>query len=182
MRERLDRNRRSVQALQNLFLRVVDRPSEYVPQTDLLVALRSQGAISRYSKEIENIYPSSLNTIKRIAANTIDGGFRVFDSLRLRAFDALEKATLKTSQPKRGTKAELMKVSAGLRLENGALRQDLLLLTYVFSKALSQGSQYATEAGKCTLERCRSEQRELQDMLMLQNNFIASNVVNIREL
>lgn len=180
--KRVERNTQSVIALFELLREVIDNPSAFLQQQSLVMALRSQGALARYEDKTKSIYASSINTVKRIADDAAGGGFDALDRLRKGACESLKKEAFKEISSKKGSKAELLLRVEELKTVNQTLRQDLLLLTLAFEKALRQGLGYARRAdNKSVLEVCKREQRELLTILVKRNHPLITNVKKIHE-
>lgn len=113
------RNSVSVVALSELLRRVIQSPSEFAGDAPLAEALRSQGALSKYERRPESIVPSSINTLKKWAAERLDGGWDGLDHLRKGARDALQRNDQKQRASNKSTKA-------GLQVRSSELEADLL--------------------------------------------------------
>lgn len=88
-----DIGRQSVKALQKLLADICRTPSEYRDDPEFLASLKSQGALYvSYSNDRLAIKPSSINTVKKISAEVIPGGFAELDNLRIAAKNRLEEA------------------------------------------------------------------------------------------
>lgn len=85
--------RQSVKALQKLLADICRTPSEYRDDPEFLASLKSQGALYvSYSNDRLAIKPSSINTVKKISAEVIPGGFAELDNLRIAAKNRLEES------------------------------------------------------------------------------------------
>jgi hypothetical protein len=180
--KRVERNILSVMSLQDFLRDVIRNPVQYLNNDKLCLALKSQGTLSKFSDESRGIYASSLNTIKRIAEYTLDGGFDTLNRLRLGAQDAIAD---EKSKGKRSNKTNVtglrMRVNE-LEQKNQQLQQDLLLLTLLLEKALMQGKSYAQKSADESIRvLCIREQHDLLDMLSLQQHPIATNVTKIHD-
>jgi hypothetical protein len=181
--KRVERNTQSAFALRDLLRDAIQNPAAYLENNDFQSALKSQGALSKYGDELKGIYPSSLNTVKRIAEIALEGGFDALDRLRAGAMDAIATEKAKGLRSNKVGKIGLAKRVKELELENQALREDLLLLTLAFEKSLAQGKSYAQKAdGDAVLVLCRREQRELLDALSLRKHPpVTTNVTKLHE-
>lgn len=119
--KRVNNNIKSILALSDLLRKVCEQPSEYVKDFVLVKSLRSQGATARYSKESENILGSSINTLKRISDENIDGGFQALDRLRLNALNQVTDYSEKKNDSNKITRAGLAKRVKELEEENNSL-------------------------------------------------------------
>lgn len=180
--KRVQRNTESFNALCGLLKEVIRNPAPYGRDGTLREALRSQGSLAKFESSTLGIVASSLNTMKRIAERGSIGGYADLDLLRIRAQEAIEKEAAKTNRPKRNTKSELEKRISELKQERLRLQEDLLLLTYVLEKSLTQARNYASQASDpAILIRCKREQRDLLDMLSSAESSIdRSNMAHLR--
>jgi hypothetical protein len=180
--KRVERNTQSVLALRELLRDAMQNPAAYLEDQDFQNALKSQGALSKYGDESKGIYPTSLNTVKRIAEFALEGGFDALDRLRAGALDAIASEKAKGLRSNKVGKIGLAKRVKELELENQSLREDLLLLTLAFEKSLGQGKNYAQKAdGDAVMALCRREQRELLDSLSLRKHPVTTNVTKLHE-
>lgn len=179
--KRVEKNTLSVIGIRDLLQAVIQSPITYVNQQSLLQALISQGALAKYSDESKNIYPSSINTVKRIAEKVLDGGFDALDRLRKAAHDAITKEQFKDKKSNKASKVGLAKRVEELEMQNQIIREDLLLLTMAFETSLNQGFRYAMKGDASLQALCKREQRELFDMLTLRRHPLPANVKKIRE-
>lgn len=99
------RNIKSVEALIELLRGIISEPQTFINNQELFSALRSQGGMAKYSDTTRNVSPSSINTLKRIANEHFDGGWKRVDSLRDDAFSILEANKKSTPRAERNTKA-----------------------------------------------------------------------------
>lgn len=180
---RILRNVSSVLALFELLQEVIQKPSIGLELDGFVQALKSQGALAKYSNETKKIIPSSLNTIKRIAEKSIDGGFDSLNKLRRNALDAIEAEASSLARPNPSSKAYLKERIAELRQLNEQMQQDLLLISMILEKALQQGMHYAQSCGNDKLiSLCKQEQRELLDMLSLRRHPTPrSNLISLHD-
>jgi hypothetical protein len=169
--KRVERNTQSLLALESYLNCIVNNPSEFLADMVLRDALRSQGALSKFSDGGRGIVGSSLNTIKRIAEGAIAGGFEALDRLRNAACDAIAIEEAKRHQSNKATKVGLIKRVKELEAFNQQLRQDLFLITMLFEKSLKQGYSYASKTDTpAIVALCKREQRELMDMFSLRKH------------
>lgn len=181
MDKRVQKSNESLLALIKLLNDICSQPEVYVHQTCIWDALKSQGALSKFSDDSLSIYPSSINTLKRCAENLIGGGFQALDSLRIKAKVAIEKKRNENSQPAKHSRSGLLLANQKLESDLQTLRNDLLLLTLICQRSFIQGARYAREASPIIYARCQKEQRELLDSLSLRNISLSSKVAQLRE-
>lgn len=179
--KRVERNSKSIVALRDYLRDIVKQPASVSDDRDLLIALKSQGNLSKYSNEIRGIQGSSLNTIKRISEYCLDGGFGALDLLRRAALEAIATSAIDASRSNKESKAGLTKRVQELETENQILHEDLLRLSSALITSLIQGRNYAAKSEKpSVLALCTREQRELRATLALMVNNPPSNVVSIK--
>jgi hypothetical protein len=136
--KRVERNTQSVIFLKNMLKEVCQNPSDYVNDLYLTKSLKSQGAITKYANEEKGIYGSSLNTVKRISDECIEGGFQALDKLRSTAYDAIIQNKERANDSNKTTKVGLVK-------RVNELEQELLLLRKI-NYSLLQGIARASNA------------------------------------
>jgi len=179
--KRVERNTQSVIALQELLRDVISNPTSYTNHSSLRDSLTSQGSLAKFNDESKCIFASSINTIKRIAEASLNGGFDSLNRLRIGAQESLAKEESKKTRSNKVDKIGLVKRVNELEDENQSLRQDLLLLTLAFDKSLAQSKIYAQKTDiSAVAALCKREQRELLDMLSLRQHPITTNVTKIR--
>lgn len=167
--KRVARSAQSVRALVRLLEEFVRSPSELLlDQSDFLTALSSQGALASYSDTERDISSSSINTQKRIANQILDGGYEYLDRLRTAAVRAVNEYNERQRHSNKITKVGLGKRVEELQANIATLGEDLLLLTMLFEKSMSQGREYArTSKNPAVITLCEREQQVLRDMLSL---------------
>ena len=160
----MERHRKSVLALRSLLLEVCKTPASFADNAALIVALKSQGALAAFEDDEREVVSSSLNTVKRVSALALPGGFGELNALRVRAALLLRRAI---ANPKRayGSKGDLKRRVDSLGEANNLLRRDLLLITKVVDLSMRQARRYAELAGPDVSAKCQREQRELYAFL-----------------
>lgn len=153
--------------LTRLLAEVCKAPRSFLADESLLAALKSQGALAKYSSADLGIKACSLNTLKKRAESDLAGGFLALDRLRLSALKSFDAIRAQESKSTKTTKAGLaMRV---LELENDIVevRCDLEILSDALERSLRQARTYADQAGPVVKERCKKEQREILSLLGL---------------
>lgn len=167
-RKSVDLNTKSVLALADLLEKIRQDPASFTEYPNILTILKKQEYLAKLNDESRGISASSLNTVKRIALNVIRGGFETLDELRKGALESILSELHKKSRSNKTDKIGLSKRLKEVEFENQLLRQDLLLMTYVLDKSLSQARSYASNSESDRIKSlCNKEQRELLDMLSL---------------
>jgi hypothetical protein len=129
---------KSIEELDILLVDIADDAESSVGDEELHKALKSQGALARFSRG-DKIFGSSLNTVKRRSAMVLTRGFLQLDEHRISALSAIEVAAQKEGRAGKRTKAA---VQEGLRDAEEQLdktREDLLVLTAALGDAIRYG-------------------------------------------
>lgn len=165
---RMERNTRSVVALRSLIVEILRNPAAFADNEAVIKALKSQGALSKYSDMARGIQATSLNTIKRISAKVLQEGFEDFDRMRIVALEAINTFRDRSERSNKTTKIGLTRRVAEMEVELQQALQDIWHITMAFEKALSQGRYYAQQSDNpAILALCLKEQRELRAILSL---------------
>jgi len=156
----------AILALERLLSEVSGNPRAPAAK-ELGSALVSQAALAAFSAVDRGIIGCSLNTFKRMCVH-IDGGFGAMDARRLRAAAALQAVATEPTESAKSTKERVQKRANTLNEKLAVATEDLMLLTRLLERAMSQGKQYATDSRDPSIvERCRREQADLRDMMSL---------------
>lgn len=168
---RVDANWKSLVALERFLTEVISDPRAFCDRADLSSALRSQGSLSKFSFVERGITPSSLNTMKRIAAKYLPGGFASIDSLRMTANTAIEATRKRMARSEKSTKALLQSQIDEYDRKLQLALQDSWLLTMALERSLSQGRRYASQCrDAAVLALCEKEQKEIRAIISLRTN------------
>lgn len=97
----------SIRALCELLRAVIQSPAEFAGDTSLKDALRSQGALAKYERIGDSIVPSSINTLKKWAAEHLEGGWKGLEHLRKGATEALVRHDQNKQKSNKTTKEGL---------------------------------------------------------------------------
>lgn len=166
--QRVNKNTRSVLALYGFLVVIIRQPSDFAANDRLRTALKSQGALSKWSDEEAGITASSLNTVKRIANTALQGGFEELDRTRISALNAIRATEHQSHRPQKLTKAGLAIQKTNLEHELQQALQDLWHVTSAISRAFSLWQKCAEQTNNpSVVELCRREQRELRARLSL---------------
>lgn len=150
--KRVEKNTQSVIFLKNMLKDACQNPSDYANDLYLTKSLKSQGAIAKYTNEDNYIYASSLNTVKRVSDECIEGGFQTLDKLRLAAYDAIMQNKDKVNDSNKTTKVGLVK-------RVNELEQELLLLrkvNYNLLQGIARASNALQSISQVSDERARN--------------------------
>ena len=165
----------SIQALVLLLKTVCDRAQDYVSNATVACALASQGALAKYAEPALRIHAMSLNHQKKMA-NRAFGSYRVVDSLRVAARDALRAAQAPKDPRRTVTRATLRERIRALETEREILLEDLFILQRAYDLRCLQARLYAGAADPSTQLRCAKEQKEVDASFSLRNRRTLSNV------
>lgn len=155
--------KKSVEALNLLLQDVIARPEGLEERSELIHALRSQQNMAGYSNQRLEIVSCSINTMKRNADQYLLGGFEALEKLRCQAKTAVMDSTKHKSTKK--SKALLNDTIMRLEAQISINKEDLAALTWLLTTLLSQGRNYADQAGGSVVHLCKKEQSELLAML-----------------
>lgn len=164
--KRLQKSSQSMAALANYLRTVIDSPHAFTQDVYLQKSLISQGSIAKYSHPEAGIYPTSINTLKRICEARFPGGYSAFDELRILAYTAITMESHRDTKSNKQDKAGLAKRVQELETINTMLRQDLSIFTWGMRKLLFQGRNYASRSNNQDLiALCKKEQSEILKLL-----------------
>jgi hypothetical protein len=129
---------KSIEQLDSLLVDIAENAGSSVGDEDLYQALRSQGALAKFSRG-DKIFGSSLNTVKRRSALVLTRGFLQLDEHRISALSAIEVAVLKEGRTGRRTKAAVQENLNDAEKQLDKAREDLLVLTAALGDAIRYG-------------------------------------------
>jgi hypothetical protein len=160
--KRVEKSTKSLKSLVAFIQEIVNDPTPFAKDERLRKMLRSQGSLAKFSDDSLGICSTSLNTVKRQADASFEGGFAHLNRLRLTALSALASVERVAESGNKRTKAGLEQEVGRLERSEQQLYQDLLRLSDAFQKSLRHGRNYAEEANDpVVLQRCIREQKEL---------------------
>lgn len=169
MDKRVERNKQSIFALCSYLQEVAQTPDKIVDE-ELIAALKSQGALAKYSNQMRNIVSSSINTMKRICAQYLDGGFDALDRLRVITLRTIEDSRNRNTSSNKITRKYMVQRIKELKLSNQKLKQELLLITQLLEISMRQARYYANQSMQDSLRiLCEKEQQEIRAHLSLSN-------------
>ncbi|MGI2002190.1 hypothetical protein [Shewanella frigidimarina] len=113
----LEVNQKKIIETKALLLSIITSPLDFIGIEILLIALKSQSGLAKFSDIERNIYPCSLNTLKSASESLLDRGFLELDELRIKARDGIDAAAI-------GDKA-IKSTRAGLKNKVGELEVKL---------------------------------------------------------
>jgi len=164
------RNIVSVKALAELLRRVIQNPGEFVNEQTLCRALKSQGALAKYSSDVASILPTSINTLKRLADENLEGGWTVLDGQRRNALDAVSAHEEALRQGNKATKSALKNRLDEREKQLGNLRQ----VNYGLLKALGRMCIDISQVG--ALENALDRQKLVEESIARLKGSLALNL------
>ena len=132
--KRIERSIRSIIALRNFLRDICEKPAVYKENKLLRDALKSQGSLAKYTNSELCIYSTSINTLKRVSAEVVEGGFKALDELRHGALERIEDLEHRE-------KASNKRTRVGLAKRVDQLEKDTLILertNYLLVQALTE--------------------------------------------
>ena len=130
--KRIDRSIKSIIALRNFLRDVCEKPVKYREDQLLRDALKSQGGLAKYTNEELGIKSTSINTLKRISTEVVEGGFKALDDLRKGASERIEDLEQREKTSNKRTRSGLAKRVGELEEDNLILEQTIFFLVQVW--------------------------------------------------
>lgn len=135
----------SITALHSLLVKIIQHPQQFIAEIKIREALKSQGKLSGLRHtfsldhgELTQTSAMSLNSLKSHADNTIAGGFKALNDLRLKAIEALELAQKRQERANKRTRSGLSLMVEQLEQELVMQRQTNVILLRAMSEAMTQ--------------------------------------------
>ncbi|KIR15526.1 hypothetical protein PFLU4_36140 [Pseudomonas fluorescens] len=167
MTDRLSRGdvaRAGVLALERLLAMVITEPSDFLDDTELRSAIKSQAGLASLDRVVSaggergiNTFPTSLNTLKKYSDESLVGGFNSLNALRIKAIEAFEREERKKAKSNKRTKAGLSLKVTDVESELEMLRQTNYLLLRALQEALGQIQDIRVAKDLKTLEKWSSD-------------------------
>lgn len=134
-----------VKALHVLLVQIIQRPLQFAQETDLRLALKSQGSLARLVRSVASeqgeplkTYPMSLNSLKTHADENLIGGFKALNDLRLKALAAIEFSEKRQQQANKRSKSGLTRKVEQIEHELEMQRQTNVILLRALSESMTQ--------------------------------------------
>lgn len=158
--KRLAQNIESLFCIADLLRNVIEEPGAFKENPVIMNALISQGALSKLSIPERRIFPTSINTMKRLAVERFPEGYDTIDRLRAQA-QAASVATRNdrsTSKPitknKKHVEQELKEIKTLLKSN----RLELFLYTRIIKDLATLARRFASQTGDAaSIKACESE-------------------------
>ncbi len=169
----------SVRALGKLLQTAISSPAASAQDDAFLVALRSQGALAKYSNGPLSIRGMSLNHQRLIAEYAL-GSYEALDQLRKAAQESLLNHAARSARANKSTKAGLSARLKELEIELATFKQDMAILQRAYDMRCVQARNYASTASASVQALCAREQKELDATFSIRRRPTpSSNVVNL---
>lgn len=105
--KRVIKNELIIKSIYNFLEDIINNPNNYNNEKENLIKiLKSQGSLSKYEDKSVGIEKTSLNTLKRISPNVINGGFEELNKKRILALKSLKN----TSNNNKKTNKDYLKI------------------------------------------------------------------------
>lgn len=138
--KRVLKNEKVINSIKNLLLDIIKEPKKYELEKDNLIKLfKSQGGLSKYENSNLGIEKTSLNTLKRISPNVIEGGFEKLNELRVEALYKLRNIDNKSGN--KNNKKELEDKIKKLENEIKKNKETQLILVQSITKNIRLSNQ-----------------------------------------
>lgn len=171
--KRIDRSIKSIIALRNFLRDVCEKPGAHKADELLREALKSQGGLAKYTNAELGIASTSINTLKRVSAEVIDGGFRALDDLRVGALERIEDLEQREKTSNKRTRSGLAKRVDELEADTLILEQTNYFLVQALTEAISDLKSVANVDDKTARDR-RSQEATRKLLSMMTNKPLAS--------
>lgn len=150
---------------QHLFLQILSSPDIFRADETLKLALKSQGKMAKYQNVEQGINTLSLNTLKSLSDQLLEGGYAELDKLRINARNALNNST--SGKVKTDSKAILRLQKAELERNLEIVQQSCFLLTTIIKEMRSQMSSIVKhdKSAKERLKRYEDVNKKIEAQL-----------------
>ncbi|MFA0133556.1 hypothetical protein AB4440_14855 [Vibrio splendidus] len=128
-----ERNQTKVTDTKSLLLEVITNPLIFKDSEDLKLALKSQGALAKYTDNERGIGSCSLNTFKTISNSLLEKGFSEIDDLRINAKNAIEVA-VSGKPPPLSTRQKLQHKVDDLECQLSAMKKNNFHFSVIISE------------------------------------------------
>lgn len=165
--KRVERSIKSTIALRHFLRAVCEKPEVYREDKLLRNALKSQGGLAKYTNSELGICPTSINTLKRVSAEVIEGGFKALDDLRNGALDRVEDLEHREKSSNKRTRSGLAKRVNKLEKDTLILEQTNYLLIQALTDVIGDIKSVANVEDK--VARNRRSQDAIKKLLSMMN-------------
>ena len=165
------RNVEAMRNLKSLLQKIITSPEAYVANSELKLALRSQGALAKFEANEYGIAATSINTHKRLAETVGFSSYSEFDFLRQKALSQLVQYSARPLEGSARTKRGLEDKIERLENELISSKEDCMHLTNVLVSTLRQARGVIRNDGTdVMLKKWAKIERELYTMLTNMND------------
>ncbi len=124
---KLSKNDKSILNIHRLLIDIIKTPELFIDKIPL-TSLKSQSNLSKIEYKEYEIYPTSLNTLKRRTPDLFSGGFSELEDLRINSYKALSNLNNPEKEEKKNPNHKIEK----LIFENENLKKTNILMTNLF--------------------------------------------------
>jgi hypothetical protein len=182
--KRVIKNQETIVSLQKLLIDICKNPEDFDFEIYSL-KLKSQNGLSKIIDQDRKIFPSSINTLKRISPNVLKGGFDELNKLRVMAYDSLCSFNTKEEKSNKINKAGLHKRVSELEEQVSNLQQAHLLSINTIMEDLNTFNTIVNSKSKESIKSLSAEAIErLQTLSLISPLFLElknNNVINIKD-
>lgn len=160
------RNVEAMRNLKSLLQKIITTPEAYVGNSELKLALHSQGALAKFEAVDYGIVATSINTHKRIVGSAGFSSYSEFDFLRQKALSQLVQYSARPPENSARTKKGLENKIERLEAQLQSSKEDCMHLTNVLVSTLRQARGVIRSDGTdVMLKKWNKIERELYTML-----------------
>lgn len=167
----------SVQAVRGLLLEIIEAPKKFASEDQIMIALKSQGALAKLKDATRRIVPCSLNTQKTAAERVFDNGYCYLDLLRNNALQAIDNANNTSKSSNKTTRAGQKKKIAELEHDIALLEQQNIMLIALVQNLKHKLELYANSDSKQLQANLRQDLIEIRAKVSFTNNASLINKV-----
>lgn len=151
--KRIERSIKSIIALRTFLTEICEKPESFANDQLLRDVLKSQGGLAKYTNAQLGISSTSINTLKRLSAEVVDGGFKALDDLRKGALERIEEYEQREKGSNKRTRAGLAKRVEELGENTLLLEQANYLLVQALSEVVTDIKSVANIEDKTARDR-----------------------------
>jgi hypothetical protein len=129
----LEHNHKKIIETKSLLLEIIKNPENFKATEPLILALKSQMALAKFTDGERGIVACSLNTVKSAAERILDRGFTELNELRINAHDAI-MAAIEGEKANRTTRTGLKLTVSDLETKLNITKKSNFLLTMIVSE------------------------------------------------
>jgi phenylalanyl-tRNA synthetase alpha subunit len=158
-------NQKKVLQSKALLLEIIQSPSQFQSDEQLIKVLKSQGGLAKYENKERIIVACSLNTLKSASDSLLNRGFLELDELRINARNAIEGVQV-DSQANSRTRTGLKHKIDELQAQVEHLQKSNFLLTTIIDELRGALKEQAFNSNDSTIiEKYREQNKHLEAKL-----------------